>query len=68
MPAVGTFRYSLTNQKFGRLTVTGFSHLEGKTSIWNCVCKCGNSIQVKRYNLVRPDGTRSCGCASKRKK
>ena len=34
---------------------------------WLCQCECGNSISVKRSDLIRKDtkGTRSCGCMHK---
>lgn len=49
----------LTNNKFGRLTPTKF--LGGKGSKWECICECGNIINVEGGHL-RKGHTRSCGC------
>lgn len=55
----------LTGQKFGRLTVVDFSHLDKwKEAVWNCICDCGNLKKVKGALLVR-GGTKSCGCLLK---
>lgn len=52
----------LTGQRFGRLTVQGFSHtdLHGH-SMWSCLCDCGNTI-VTRSSLLLDGRTKSCGC------
>lgn len=61
-----------TGRIFGRLTVTGFSHLTDKKEyFWNCECECGNKVTVRYTNLLGT--TKSCGClqreiASKNKK
>lgn len=59
-------RIDLTGRRFGKLVVTGYSHSlkedYGVTrAIWNCVCDCGNEIQVKA-DLLRNGHVRSCGC------
>lgn len=54
-------RLDLTGQRFGRLTVVGYSHTNrNRKSVWNCHCDCGNDCQVAGERLVRL--TRSCGC------
>jgi|GEM_PF-1985215 len=58
------FRKDLTGKVFGRLTVTGYSHQAGKSSVWNCLCVCGNTTQVRQSNLTR-GGVVSCGCRRK---
>lgn len=54
-------------KRFGRLIVVGRSLIggkKGKGSIWDCVCDCGNKIQVKTEHLTGKyrSRTRSCGC------
>lgn len=54
-------RIDLTGMKFARLTVTQYSHTEGKKAFWHCVCDCGRAITL--YGAVlRSGNTRSCGC------
>lgn len=60
-----------TNQKYGLLTVVGFSHYELKTGlqkgrklIWDCVCECGNLKKVENSNLIAGN-VASCGCFQK---
>lgn len=52
---------NLAGQKFGRLVVTGFSHREGSSYLWNCKCDCGNESKVRAYGL-KSGKTQSCGC------
>lgn len=52
----------LTGQRFGRLTAikpVGKSN-NGKT-VWECVCDCGNVVNIASSNLIR-QSTKSCGC------
>ena len=61
----------LTGQKFGKLTVLGFHHIEKyhrkdrdeyqNIYYWLCKCECGNKkvMQVKKK-------TQSCGCESRK--
>jgi len=51
----------LTGQKFGRLTVTGYSHKHGRNHKWRCRCKCGKET-VKRADHLKSGRSRSCGC------
>lgn len=58
-----------TGQKFGKLTVVGFSHYElkngvqkGRKLIWDCFCECGNTKKVENSNLIAGNVT-SCGCS-----
>lgn len=55
----------LVGKRFGRLTVIKFAGMvkNGKTNVstWECVCDCGNTVTVRRHNLVSGQ-TRSCGC------
>lgn len=53
------------DRRFGRLTVTGYSHSrnDGKRTIdyWRCRCDCGTEKAVDSRALVYR-GTSSCGC------
>jgi len=56
----------LTGQKYGRLTVTGFSHQRTEStgfnrSFWVCQCECGNS-HVANSNNLNNGTVKSCGC------
>lgn len=51
----------LTNQKYGLLTVLGYSHTNNKKRIWKCKCECGNITYVTGSDLVTRH-TSSCGC------
>ena len=56
---------SIIYKHFGRLTV--IKKIQGSTdgqSTWNCVCTCGNTIQVKGFSLLSKN-TKSCGCLKK---
>src|SRR5229473_6890008 len=55
-------RLDLVGQKFSRLTVMSFSHIDrhGK-AMWNVRCDCGNESVVMGLDLRRGH-TRSCGC------
>lgn len=62
------FYKDLTGREFGQLTVQGYSHSipkrksgDGFTSIWNCICACGNTKKVRQAALVN-GSTISCGC------
>lgn len=54
----------LTGQRFGKVTVTSFSHTENAKTYWNCLCDCGNRIVVKGSSL-KTGNTLSCGCLKK---
>lgn len=58
-------RKDLVGKKFGRLTVTSYSHTNEKgRAVWNCKCECGNSIKVSSSYLLSHE-TKSCGCLVK---
>jgi hypothetical protein len=50
----------LTGRQFGRLTVLGFSHKEGKYCYWLCQCDCGRRKITRPISLKSGD-TQSCG-------
>ena len=57
----GQFR-DLLGQKFNRLLVTKFSHVDAKGCYnWMCVCDCGE-ILVVRGDSLTTGNTKSCGC------
>lgn len=53
---------NLSGMKFGRLAVTGFSHIgSGRRAFWNCDCDCGK--QCVTAGIAMTTGhTLSCGC------
>ena len=51
----------ITGEKFGRLTAVGRVGRSGKSSVWLCLCSCGNVKEVLLGNL-RKGHVRSCGC------
>lgn len=54
----------LSRQVFGRLTVSFLSEHRAKgrkRTRWNCLCACGNRIEVTADNLTG-GVTKSCGC------
>lgn len=52
----------LTGEKFGRLTVTAFSHVNSqRLRCWKCRCECGGEVTTSGRNL-RSGITVSCGC------
>ena len=54
----------LTGKKFGNLTVISKKCNKNKNVYWNCICECGNNVEVKTSELNR-GSTVSCGCYSK---
>lgn len=54
---------NIANQKFGKLTAikdTG-KRTSNRSVIWECICECGNIIEVDGTSL-RTGHTTSCGC------
>lgn len=62
------FRGDLTGRKFGNLTVVKDTGRRDRSNarIWECRCKCGNTVEVPARYLTTGTKT-SCGCDSKRK-
>ena len=49
-----------TGKKYGRLTVLSLSKKRsGRKTYWNCICECGNTVEVRSDCLGT---TLSCGC------
>jgi hypothetical protein len=58
-------RLDLTSQRFGRLTVLGFTGLsKHRHAEWLCRCDCGAERVVDAYN-IRSGATHSCGCLNR---
>lgn len=58
-------RLELTGQKFGRLTVIEFSHIDKRgNACWLCKCDCGNKKIINNANF-KNGNTKSCGCLQK---
>lgn len=55
----------LTGQRFGKLTVSGFSGYgengRQRIALWDCQCDCGNTCVVQGY-LLKNGRRKSCGC------
>lgn len=61
----GTRIEDITGNKYGKLTVTGFSHRnKNYRYYWKCKCDCGNEKIVERSQL-KNEKTKSCGCLVK---
>jgi hypothetical protein len=54
----------LTGQKFGRLEVKEFAFKQNQYPIWNCLCDCGKTKEVRGSSL-KNGNTKSCGCLQK---
>jgi hypothetical protein len=59
---MGRPRLNLIGKRFGKLLVTGFSHLDSKkNSYFNTICECGKKSIVRGSHLTS-ERVRSCGC------
>jgi len=61
---MGPRRINMKGQKFNRLTVVKFSHVQNGNAHWVCSCECGNKTTVSRSSLKR-ETIKSCGCLRK---
>lgn len=62
-----TNRIDLVGQRFGKLIVISFSHMDkNRQSAWLCRCDCGNEKIILSGNF-KSGKTRSCGCLQKEK-
>lgn len=56
------YRNDLRGQKFNRLTVIEFSHMDKNNgAVWKCLCDCGNESFVAT-SQISLGHTKSCGC------
>lgn len=51
----------LTDERFGRLTVSHLDQISDGRAVWVCKCDCGNTKSVLATNL-KSGGILSCGC------
>lgn len=60
-------RLELTGQRFERLTVIEFSHVDERgKACWLCVCDCGKEI-ITLGSTLKDGHTKSCGCLQKQR-
>lgn len=56
----------LTGRRYGKLRAESRAEniktRHGTKARWNCVCECGKKTTVRTGDLLKPNGTRSCGC------
>src|SRR3990167_1623383 len=60
-----TYRKNISGQRFNKLTVGEFSHLnKTRHAVWKCLCDCGNETLAQSRLLI--NGTKkSCGCITR---
>ena len=59
-------KYSLVNQRFGKLLVLWKGKKRnGRSMVWDCRCDCGALVSVIGSNL-RSGKTKSCGCLKRK--
>ncbi len=64
MPSGGILE-NLAGREFNDLTVISFIGFgSSHKAVWECLCKCGNTIKVKA-NSLKTGNTKSCGCRLK---
>lgn len=56
----------IVGQRFGKLLAIKFIKTIHERSFWECLCDCGNSIEVS-LNCLQQGSTKSCGCGQKGK-
>jgi len=55
-------RIDLTGKKYGKLLVTGFSHLNNtKHAYWHVICDCG-TVKTVRSQHLKGGMVKACGC------
>lgn len=55
----------LTGKKFPHFTVSDYLGRAGYTSLWHCVCECGNSF-VASSSDINLGKVKSCGCRTRK--
>lgn len=58
-------RVDETGNKYNKLYVINFSHINRGEAYWNCSCDCGNLCIIQGSNLRR-GSVKSCGCLQRR--
>ena len=51
----------LSSKRFGHLVAVRRTSKPGSTVMWECICDCGTTVNVRATSLKRGD-TQSCGC------
>ncbi len=51
----------MAGQRFGRLVCVSPGRTSNSGKYWNCLCDCGESVEVLRSNLLKAS-VQSCGC------
>lgn len=51
----------LTGQRFGRLVVLSRAPNDGRRTVWNCRCDCGETKPIRAEGIMCGD-SKSCGC------
>ena len=55
-------RDSVIGKRYGELEILEYSHTDGSSSFYKCLChKCGNECTKRRANILNPKNI-SCGC------
>lgn len=54
--------HDLTGRRFGKLIAVKISGTRHNRMLWLCQCDCGNKQEVTSNQLLRKNGTKSCGC------
>lgn len=57
-------RKDISGNRYGKLVVVGFSHMDRKHSYYFCKCDCGNEITA-RSDCLKTGTIKSCGCLVK---
>ena len=61
---IETSRKDEVGNKYGKLLVIDYAYTKENKSYWNCLCDCGNIVQVQGPHL-RSGNTKSCGTCSR---
>lgn len=56
-------KLKLLGQIYGNLTVIAFKGIVNRSTMWKCICKCGNKTIIRGTQL-NTGRTKSCGCLS----
>lgn len=53
----------IVGMKFGLLTAQKFAFIKGHNPYYECLCECGNTTTIPKYNLLK---AKSCGCLQRK--
>ena len=58
----------ITGNRYARLRVLAFDHMDGKKSCWKCLCDCGNVVVLRKDHFAYAySRQKSCGCLHREK-